>query len=232
MDCSQLKNKNESNLVTKSNSFIRSHYGISLNEKRLLELIVSKINPLSFSCRQVYPIEISMSDYNETFNLQSSSGSRDFVFALDKLLTRFVKIKNGESFKAYPLLSSVEYKDKQAKAICKINQHLNDHFIELKKGFTSYSLSDATSFQSFYTWRLYELALSWKTKGCFEIKIEDLKNILEIPSSYRWTHIKSQIIDYSLRSIFKDTQLLITYQIIKLCRKIFALKFKICGLDK
>lgn len=72
---------------------------------------------------------------------------------------------------------------------------------DLKIGnFTRFELQEFTSINSTYSKTMYRLLKQWKSTGRWEVSLEELKKILQIPNSYKMGNIDQQI----LNPIMKD----------------------------
>lgn len=67
--------------------------------------------------------------------------------------------------------------------IC-LSQEMIMCLLNLKDGFTSYSLHTASSLTGKYTLRIYWLISSWKNRGGFVIHIDEFRRLLSLGTSY------------------------------------------------
>ncbi|MCI2908911.1 replication initiation protein [Staphylococcus hominis] len=71
---------------------------------------------------------------------------------------------------------------------------------ELTNDFTKFELNELTNIKSPYAKNRYKLLKQYKHTGNFKIQIDDFREHLDIPKSYRMTNIT----DYVLKSIIKE----------------------------
>jgi len=78
---------------------------------------------------------------------------------------------------------------------------------KLLTNFTQYELEEFTNIRSTYAKTLYRLLKQWRTVGKKEFEINEFKEILDTPSSYRPSEIKRLILNPTLKQLspyFKD----------------------------
>ena len=76
------------NSVTKSNALTRAYYRFGLVEKRCMEALISKLNPLRSDNLQ--HIELKATDYAKTFNVSQKHAYEHLAGAADALLNRVI----------------------------------------------------------------------------------------------------------------------------------------------
>ncbi|MGC8553751.1 MAG: hypothetical protein ACP5O7_12950, partial [Phycisphaerae bacterium] len=75
--------------------------------------------------------------------------------------------------------------------------------------------------------RLYEILKSYQGIGYINFKIDDLRNILAIPSEYKYANIKQRILKPSQRELKKYTDITFEFKEIKRIRKVVEIQFTI-----
>ncbi|CBZ49483.1 Putative replication protein rep [Streptococcus gallolyticus] len=81
---------------------------------------------------------------------------------------------------------------------------------KLLTNFTQYELEEFTNIRSTYAKTLYRLLKQWRTVGKKEFEINEFKEILDTPSSYRPSEIKRLILNPTLKQLspyFKDLKI-------------------------
>ena len=191
------------NSVTISNALARAFYRSSTNEKRVMAMIVSKLDPRRTD-NNIQRIEIKAKDFIETYKTCPSNAYRDIAQAAQALIRKIIAIEEeGGNFTEYTLMCTATYKKKEGKIIASLNPDMQHHFQGLKEKFTSYPLGTASRFKSSYSWKLYELLVSWAkpphlTKGVFAgwltIEVDLLRKTLGVPKSYAWTKFNTEVL--------------------------------------
>ncbi len=221
------------NSVTKSNALSRGFYKFNLIEKRIMEALISQLNPLSYNESQVQLLEINAVDYAKTFNVSVKMAYEDIRDAVDGLLSKVFKIKPKDKIIKFNLMSHAEYIEKKGKIICSFSNFVTPELVGLRKKFTKYPLKIASNFKSVYTWRIYELLVSWSKSpienkdlisGWFCIEMDEIRGILGVPESYTWSHFNLQVLDVVKKELAKTLKIYIKIDIKKIGKKIAALK--------
>ena len=219
------------NSVTKSNILTRGYYRFSLREKRAMECLVSQLDPRKDD-NNIQHLELKAVDYAKAFSIPTCDAYRDLRKASKGLMNKvFENIPLPEGSEDLTLMIRAKYKPKEGKIVATFNPFMVPHLQGLQKQFTSYPLKQAASFKSSYTWRFYELLVSWAenpkdTGGIFvgwiTIEVDELRKILGVPESYKLSVFKQQVLqeaaeelkaksDISLRITAKKTVKKITH---------------------
>lgn len=194
------------NSVTKTNALARAWYRFPLAQKRVMESLVSKIDPR----RDDSPPEQELlaSTYAEAFNVTPQVAYRQLTKAMDSLMTTVIQVStpdnNGKSkYRKFNLMDEAEYIESEGRIVCRFSPGIFHHLVNVSKDFTKYPLIDAVDFKSSYSWRLYEILVSWtdskKNAGAIagkiqRIEVDELRRMLGVPESYTWGMFNSQVL--------------------------------------
>jgi len=140
------------NTVTKSHALSRAYYRFGIVEKRCMEALISKLNPLRGDNPQ--EIELLATEYLAAFPDVGKHAYEHLEKAGDALVNRIIVIESprqGVAREKIPLMSIVRYQPKSGKIVCEFNTHIVPHLIGLRERFSSYPLRKAVNFSSSYT---------------------------------------------------------------------------------
>lgn len=190
------------NSVTKSNALCRAYYRFGLVEKRCMEAMISKLNPLRSD--NIQEIELKAIDYAKAFGVDERIAYRDLANAAHDLIRRVISAEDedGKGRTEFTLMSKARYRESEGRIVCMFNPLIVPHLMGLYSDFAKYPLKDAANFSSSYTWRFYELLVSWaqdkkKTDGVFvgwlTIAVDELRQMMGMPDSYQWVHISATL---------------------------------------
>lgn len=194
------------NSVTKSNALVRAYYRFGLVEKRIMETLVSQLHPLRTD-NQFQEVELTALTYSQAFNVDKKIAYRDVEKAVAGLMKRVISVAGNDIEDdriEFTLMARARYRKQQGKIICTFNPLVVPHLVGMTKKFTKYPLSLAVEFSSSYTWRFYELIMSWakpkeKTGGLIAgwltIEVDELRDMLGVPKSYSWSKFEVQILN-------------------------------------
>lgn len=223
------------NSVTKSHALSRAYYRLSLVEKRCMEALISKLHPLRKDNLQ--DIELLASDYSKAFPDSGKHAYEHLATAVDALLNRVIVIpeKLGKVRKM-TLTAQAVYEESAGKITVTFNPLIVPHLIGLREKFSSYPLKKAVSFTSSYTWRFYEILVSWAqdkktTNGKFMGWIEnqsvtELREMMGVPESYNWGMFQRQVLKIVKSELKEKSNIIIFIETIKTSRKITHLNIK------
>jgi hypothetical protein len=135
-----------------------------------------------------------------------------------------------------------KYKEGENSVMFKIAPELKPYLLELQKNFTQYNIKNILVLKSAYVIRLYEYIISKYTEYMnynsnaksftFELEIEEIKELFEIPESYLYKDIRVNIIDKAMKQFKEKTNIKFEYEEQKLGRKVVRLKLKVSDNNK
>jgi plasmid replication initiation protein len=231
------------NTATKSHALSRAYYRLSITEKRCMEALISKLNPLRND--NDGELELTALEYAKAYNVPTNVAYRDIAGAIDALMHRVITADraNGKPGKIQlSVMDSAEYKDDEGKIVCSFGKKITPYLLGLREKFSSYPLKKAVDFQSSYTWRFYEILVSWAqpkqdTNGVFAgwIKnqsVDELREMLGVPDSYSWGKFDTQILQVSCNELRGKASISVFIERVKTSRKITHLNISFMENDQ
>ena len=210
----------DSTLVTMSNMLTRAAYTLSLSEKRLLMLAVTRLDNRSDESQLV---TITPAEYADFYTLNQKGAYRTLKNAVENLWARTLVTDDNTK---YRWIITSRYEN----GVIELEFHpqLKPHLIQLKNQFTQYFLNRASDFKLMYTWRLFELIMQFKHTGYLKIDLDDFKKSLDVPKTYNrdFGLVRSKVIAPAINEIKEKDGLKINWKPIKTGRKVTALEFK------
>ena len=208
------------NLVKISNTLTRAAYTLSLSEKRLLMLAITRLNNTSDDSQL---ITITPNEYAEFYSLNQKGVYRTLKNSTDNLWSRTLVSDNNTR---YRWIITSRYENGSVEI--EFHPRLKPHLIHLKNQFTQYFLHRAADFKLMYTWRIFELIMQFKSTGYLKIKLDDFKISLDIPEAYNkdFGKVREKVIAPAIREIKEKDGLEITWKPIKNGRSVIALEFR------
>lgn len=227
--------------VTMSNALTRAGHGLTLAEKRLVMLAVSKLDSMKIMHpgEMLPSVKITAKEYADTYGLDPRSGDtyETLKAAAKALYGRSITFfepafrRNGEPLK--PIRNDMRW-------VGRCQYHENEGWIQLawwpdllpsllglKKQFTSYQLQQANALRSVYSWRLLELLSRFKENGWAEYTIEDFTTSMDAPPSLLkdFGQVKRRIIEPAIKELQEKDGWNIQWSPIKAGRKVVKLNF-------
>lgn len=226
------------NSVTKSNALCRAYYRFGLVEKRCMEAMISKLNPLRSD--NVQEIELSALEYAKTFNVSEKLAYRDLASAVHGMMRCVITTEEPGKTKPkrveFTLMAKAEYVEDEGRVLCVFNPLITPHLMNLRgKMHGKYLLAIAAHFSSSYTWRFYELLVSWsedekKTGGVFTgwliVEVDELRKMMGVPNSYTWGMFEKRVLEVAKTELKEKAQISVTITQKKTSRRITHLRIE------
>lgn len=219
--------------ISMSNALARSAHDLSIHEKRLVALCISKMD----SGRQWSPekliIRVHVSEYRETFGIAHDKhvyrDLREAAESIEERRIRFVEEgKKGQRIHSVAWVGRATYAQGEGWVELAFWHELAPHLFLLKKQFTTYHLKQASALRSVYSWRLLELLMQFQERQKLMITLEDLHHALDVPESCRQSvkDLRRRVIDPAVKELKDKEGLRITLTPHKTGRKITSLRFE------
>jgi plasmid replication initiation protein len=223
------------NSVTKSNALCRAYYRFGLVEKRCMEAMISKLNPLRKD--NIQEIELRAIDYAKAFGVDERIAYRDIASAAYELIRQVISAEDedGKGRTEFTLMSKARYRESEGRIVCMFNPLIVPHLMGLYGDFAKYPLKDAANFSSSYTWRFYELLVSWsqdkkKTGGVFvgllTVEVDELRKMMGVSGGYNWAMFQARVLDVAQTELKEKAHISVKITNQKTSRKITHLKIE------
>ncbi len=219
----------KNNIVAKSNRIIEACYKLTTPELRLIYSCISKINFKQIISKDEL-FTITSSEYADCFNIPKPNVTRELKQAVDKLWDREIIIKqeNNDVFKTRWISRQAIYENGNAEIRFAVDviPYLTT-LMELGN-FTKYKLENMGGLKSAYAIRLYELLKQYEHLKIRKLTIDDLREILCLGDKYNALRdFKRYVLDLAMKEINIHTDLKVSYENIKVGRKITGFFFNI-----
>jgi len=212
--------------VTQDNALISASYAMSLNEKRLLVLALSKIDPMGKAWLDGGKAKVTAKEWSDVFGIDSKVAYQRLRLASKELYNRSVRIwgdnNNGEEIR---WLSAQKYSKKNGYVEMSFGREMVYYLSGMVDQFTSYKLLRVSGLKSIHSIRMYELAKQFTGTGWRYIELDDLRQMLQIDNQYLiWQDLKRWVIDRACTEVTAKSDLKLSYQIVKKGRAVHAIK--------
>jgi plasmid replication initiation protein len=222
------------NSVTKSHALSRAYYRFGLVEKRCMEALISKLNPMRND--NIQDIELRAADYAKVYGVSEKHAYEHLISAADVLLNRVITIHEDKGrIVKLTLTARAVYEKDQGKVTVMFNPLIVPHLIGLREKFSSYPLKASVSFSSSYTWRFFELLVSWAQRkedtggvfaGWFTVPVGELRQMLGVPESYVWGMFEQRVLNVATAELLEKSNIHVSITRQKTNRKITHLKIE------
>lgn len=232
------------NSVTKSHALTRAYYRFGLVEKRCMEALISKLHPLRGD-NNIQEIELTALGYAKAYNVSSKVAYRDLSNAVHNLMRGVITADrhDGKAGRVeFTVMAKAEYKDDEGKIVCAFNPYILPYLLKLSGKFSSYPLRHAADFSSSYTWRFYEILVSWAQpkehhNGLLigwisKQSVDELREMMGVPKSYTWKNFNQQVLEVVQTELREKLNIAVFFERIKTGRKITHLNIKFIESDQ
>jgi len=225
--------------ITMSDALTRAGHGLTLAEKRLVMIAVSKLD----SVRAPRPgemlpsVRISAAEYAEAGQVDMRTAYEALQAAaknlFDRKLTFFEPAHTRGSKPLKPIRNDMRW-------VGRCQYHEGEGWVQLawwpdlvpslvgiRKRFTQYQLQQASALRSVYSWRLLELLMRFKDTGWAEYSIEDFAASMDATEKQKqdFAAIRRKMIEPAVKELTEKDNWLIQWAPIKAGRRVRAVRF-------
>lgn len=220
--------------VTKSNALIRASYRLTLAEQRVILACLAQVDSrkrmqnLNTLELQTEGLTICALDYAKLFDLEPHTAYEQLQDAADRLYNRTVTIKKNErgEKERYRWLQGDARSDKGSGHIrLSFTMRLAEHITQLRGKFTSYQLEQVRHLRKPNAIRIFELMMQWKETGLVRIKLDDLREMLEMKYPV-YADAKRYVLAPAFDEIDKRTDYAVEWREIRLGRKVETIEIR------
>lgn len=203
--------------VIMSNDLARASHGLALSEKRLIVAALAqidqrKLSVLDFREEENRTYTITRDDYQALAELSDPDGAYvEMLRAVERLTYRVIKIRRRDletgKYRRH-LINWVEeatYIEGQGEVKIVFTSRVMPHLARLRGRFTQYQLNRVSAIRSVYAWRMIEFLESWSSgkisQGSTTMSVDRLREMLEVPESYRWVNIRQRVLQPTIREL-------------------------------
>ncbi|WP_269621545.1 replication initiation protein [Zhongshania sp. BJYM1] len=211
--------------VTQDNQLIEASYTLTLNEKRLLLLGISKLDPRHFPPAGA-EFELTVAEWKQHFP-QDGTPWRALQRAAKQMIKRHVTFhpKTGIT-EDVNWFDSVRYVEAEGRISVRFTYSITTRLQGMMEAFTRLSLLDVSKLNSFHSIRLYELASQFRSTGYRKITVADFRGGMDCAETYpRMGDFKTRVLRPALKEINEKSDFKIECRDIKRGRKITAFEF-------
>lgn len=224
--------------VTMSNALTRAGHGLTLAEKRIVALAVSKLDSYrALTPGEVPRTKITADEYAALAECSMPTAYEALQDATKQLYRRSITFyepahkRNGKPLPPTKVqmrwVGEARYHDGEGWVELAWWPPILPHLIGLRRQFTSYQLRQASALRSVYSWRLLELLMRFESTGWAEYTIEDLCTSMDATEKQRsdFNNIRRRMIEPAVKELQEKDGWLIQWQPIKAGRKVKAVRF-------
>ena len=130
-----------------------------------------------------------------------------FVGDLEKLYKNMLNLtyrtEDSRAIQYFVLFTGFKIEKVERYVEVSVNPDLEYVINGLTTEFSSFELSALTNLNSTYAKTLFRLLMQFKSTGCYVVKVEDFRELLCIPKSYRMCNIDQTVLKPSIKELSK-----------------------------
>lgn len=224
--------------ITMSNALTRAGHGLSLSEKRLVMLAVSKLDSRHTPQLGELPTtKLTAIEYAEQFGVDPRTAYEALQDASKALFERKITYfepahkRSGKPLRPTRIdmrwVGECHYNEGEGSVSLAWWPRLLPSLMGLKSQFTTYQLQQASALRSAYSWRLLELLTRFRSTGVAEYTVEDFATSMDATEKQRadFAAIRRKIIEPAVKELTEKDGWLIDWEPIKTGRKVTAVRF-------
>jgi plasmid replication initiation protein len=227
--------------IVVSGSLVAARYSLSVAEHIVILIILGKLDQ-SLSIENIKAFYVSVDEYCEIRGIDRSVGFKQLKQAADTLFERELLYQElAEKKELYNVrsrwVSSCSY-DVDNKGIkIKFVPEILRHLVELKSNYATLRLSEFGKLNSHYTMRILQLLCLNRfqgKKGSYEIDLDELLFILEVPESYNtYAMFKMRVLKPTIKELGDTGKKIVNIKLIekKIGKKVIKLQFNYCFIS-
>ena len=210
----------KNHLVSKDNDLIEAKYRLTVQEQRLLAIMISDIKPEDIDFKK-YRYKIS--DILKWLQIDDKGYYQKLRAITRKLISRGITISNKQENTIFQTswLAGAKYYIKKGYIDLTFHPDLKPYLLQLQSCFTQYALQNVLELKSKYAFRLYELCKQYQNIGKRKFQIDELRELLGLEKGElkKWSAFKERVLNIAQREINKHTDIKIKYEFEKWARK-------------
>jgi plasmid replication initiation protein len=218
-------------IVKKPDEIVKMRCGFSESALKLSAYVISLLK------EDKYEYKINIREYLRRFDKELGDFEKLYETAKE-IATKTIEFVDREKkeFAIYTIFYSPKYENGVLRI--KIDNEFHKYLMAVKNKYLRYRLENVMVLTSKYSIRLYEilkneLKMRKRQKRSLEVELDldELRELLSVPGSYKWQDIKRQILEKSQKD-FEKTDIDFEFEPIKQGRKVTAIKFKLIDKSK
>lgn len=214
-----------SDLVIQHNNLIEANYDLSLQEKRIVLWLSSKVGKDDAEFKNH---EIRVTDFCCLAGIDPKCMYKEIEKTTKSLMRKVLTVKKIEtnSVMLVSWLSYAEYFYKEGKVVLRFDPALTEFLLNIKERFTPLSLKQMLSFKSFYTIRLYEVLRKNLLLGSVAIPLKQIKDVFGVSNKYKsYNSFKTYVLAKASAEVNQKSDLHVICKEIKTGRKVTSIQF-------
>lgn len=142
-------------------------------------------------------VRFSFEDLKELSDYKPTAIKRftdDLENVYDKMMSLTYRTETNDEIEKFALFTGFKISKKEQFVEISVNPDLNYILNELSTEFTKFELQEFTGIRSSYAKTMYRLLKQYRSTGFYKVRIEDFRELLDIPEDYKMGNIDQRVI--------------------------------------
>ncbi len=216
-------------IATIHNNLLQARHKLSLEEIRLMDTIISFIQPEDDNL-ETYKIPVSV--FQDLYGTQRKDIYEVVKRAIEGLLGKPIKLESINSkgkkiFEMFNFISYGRYEDGTGNFYVSIDSNFKPYLLKLKEFFTKIPIKYTYVLKSRYSIRLYEILKQYENTGFRIDYLHDLREILGVEKDeYNlFSDFEKRVLKPAVEEIYKKTDIEVEYIKKKTGRRVTQIEF-------
>ena len=212
-------------VIFQHNNLVEARYSLTLQEKRLILWLISKIRPEEEDFKKH---ELSVQEFMNLLELKGNSNYKELQKVTLGLMKKVLVIKRPEerTLTQVNWINYAHYEEGTGKIQLAFSDVMKPFLLHLKGQFTAIEVTDLMQFKSIHAIRIYELLKQYETIGERVLSIEEIKQCCGIIGKLKqYIEFERYLLLIAQREIDAKSDISFEFERIKRGRKIVAIKF-------
>jgi len=203
-------------LIYKDNRLIQdAAFNLSLSEHRIILLCLAKCNSWE-KIPDNHEFIISVDDLHNELEISKSSAYQDLTVAVNKLWDSYIHLDTNNPESKMRWLSAKVHRTAKGEISLYFSSQILPFISELKNRFTRYDLKNVAKFKSVYSFRFYELMMSWQGKNQIKVTVDWIREVFDLGDKYpAIADLKKNVLLPALVDINNTSNLTVTFDQVK-----------------
>ena len=214
-------------VIFQHNDLIEARYSLTLQEKRLILWLISRIQPDEEDFKKH---TLSVQEFMNLMELKGHANYKELQKITLGLMKKILVIKKPDEkiLTQVAWINYAHYEEGTGKIQISFSDAMRPFLLHLKSKFTAIKITDLMQFTSIHAIRVYELLKQYQNVGERVLSIEEIKNCCGVQGKLKqYGEFEKKLLLISQREINQKSDIYIEFERIKKSRKIVAIRFKI-----
>lgn len=212
-------------VVFQHNNLVEARYSLTLQEKRLILWLISKIQPDEEDFKKH---ELSVQEFMKLMELKGKGNYKELQKITLGLMKKVLVIKKTDekTLTQVNWINYAHYEEGNGRIELAFSDVMKPFLLHLKSQFTAIEVTDLMQFKSIHAIRIYELLKQYQDIGERILSLDEIKECCGVKDKLKqYVHLKTKLLLISQREINEKSDIKFEFEKIKNGRKIVAIKF-------